>query len=316
MQRRAFFKNAGLGAVGIGFGLSGCSVRNGMLYRTLGRTGIEVSLLGFGSHLTDENSANPDGRDRQIQYSIERGVNIFDIYEHGYGQFKPMAKSLSKHRDKAIISLVSVELDSRREIEGALKTFNTDYIDLYRSVTIEPARTDPLFEMKEQGKIRAVGIVAHYEEILLKSLEAYDFDYIMIPYNFHHNSVGTSGKGTSYEKLMWLVKERNIGLLAMKPMGSPDMIELARKNNIIGKRQETPRIPSAMLRYIYENPFIASVLPAMNSIEEVDENVESVEKPCLSDEERKILSKLSVIAYDSKSAYLPDHYKWLEKWAV
>ena len=130
MQRRTFLQKAATGAALTGFGLLGCSQKGGMLYRTLGRTGIEVSLLGFGSHLTKFNRENPEKRNRQIQLSIEKGVNLFDIYEHTYGQFKPMAGSLSGKRKDVIISLVSVEKDSRKEIEGALKNFNTDYIDL------------------------------------------------------------------------------------------------------------------------------------------------------------------------------------------
>ena len=202
MQRRTFLQTAAAGAAVTGLGLSGCSQKGGMIYRTLGRTGIEVSLLGFGSHLIQQLREKPEERDRQIQLAIDRGVNNFDIYNHGYKQFKPMSQSLAGKRDKAVISLVNVEEDSKAEIEGALKTFNTDYIDLYRACNTVPERTDPLFEFKEQGKIRAVGIVAHYEEILLKQLDEYDFDYIMIPYNFHHNSAGSSGTGTSYEKLM------------------------------------------------------------------------------------------------------------------
>ena len=186
MQRREFLNKSAKGAVAAGIGFFNCSENGGMIFRSLGRTGIKVSLLGFGSHLTEENRENPEKRDRQIQHSLDCGINLFDIYEHGYGQFKPMAKSLAGKRKQAIISLVSVEKDSKKEIEGALKTFKTDYIDLYRAVNTDPSITDPLFEFKEQGKIRAVGIVAHYEEILLKELEVYDFDYIMLPYNFHH----------------------------------------------------------------------------------------------------------------------------------
>ena len=315
MQRRTFLQSAAAGAAVTGLGVSGFCYKGGMIYRTLGRTGIKLSLLGYGSHLTQQLREKPDERDRHIQLSIDRGVNNFDIYDHGYKQFKPMAKSFSGKRDKAVISLVSVEKDSRAEVEGALKTFNTDYIDLYRAVNTNPEHADPLFELKEQGKIRAVGIVAHYEEILLKQLDEYDFDYIMIPYNFHHNSAGTSGTGTSYEKLMWIVKERNLGLIAMKPIGSPSMIELAQKHNLMEKTGDNPSIPKAMLHYIYENPNIASVIPAMNSIDELEENYTSLEKPMLDDEERQALSKLSRLAFESKSAYLPNHYKWLERWA-
>lgn len=317
MKRRAFLKNTGLGAAGIGMGFSGCSGKGGMLYRILGKTGIKVSLLGFGSHLTEENKENPEGRDRQIQEAIDRGVNLFDIYEHGYEQFEPMAKSLSKHsRDKTIISLVSVEKDSKREVEGALKTFKTDYIDLYRAVNTIPESTDPLFEFKEQGKIRAVGFVAHYEEHALKGIEQYDFDYVMLPYNFHHNWGGPSALGTTYDLLMPILKKRNMGLIAMKPLATHHMLKLASELKMMREDLEgTPVIP-AMLRYVFENPAVHNTLPTMNSVEELLENYSAIEHPELDKENREVLKRLSKAAHETLGAYLSPQYRFLERWTA
>ena len=147
-------------------------------------------------------------------------------------------------------------------------------------------------------------------------IDQFDFDYLMLPYNFHHNSAGASGKGTSYEKLMRVIKEKNIGLLAMKPMGSNQMVKLARENNFFGKDHKGPSIPMAMLRYIYENPNITCAIPAMNSMEELKENLASIEHHGLSDEEWNELVKLSRFAFETKGAYLTPQYKWLERWAV
>ena len=97
MKRREFVKSAALSAVAA---TAGCSTTGDkkagdtMTYSILGKTGMKVSRLSFGSHLTKENMADPDGRDRQIQFGIEKGINLFDIYEHPYQQFEPMSKSL------------------------------------------------------------------------------------------------------------------------------------------------------------------------------------------------------------------------------
>ena len=102
MKRRKFFKTAVTGATAASLSFYGCTRSGGMLYRNFGKTGIKVSLLGFGSHLANENKANPKGRDRQIQEAIDRGVNFFDIYEHGYEQFEPMAKSLAAKKNDVV----------------------------------------------------------------------------------------------------------------------------------------------------------------------------------------------------------------------
>ena len=325
MKRRTFIKTTALAGAAAGASMTGCGNSGGMIYRQLGRTGIQVSLLGFGSHLAKENKEDPKERDRQIQEGIDRGVNFFDIYEHGYEQFEPMAKSLAPHKQKAVISLVTIASRNykhyrfkniQEEVEGALRIFGRDYIDCYRIVNKVDSDADVLFRFKEQGKIRAVGVVAHYEEDAIKALEECDFDYVMLPYNFHHNWGGASALGTTYDLLMPLLRKRNVGIIAMKPMGSVDMIKLARSNNIIGQNAAGTPVPPAMLRFIFENPSVATAIPTMNSVDEVRMNYTAVERPALDDNDRKALIHLSRTAYETQSAYLSPHYKFLERWTV
>ena len=62
-----------------------------MQYRRLGKSEILVSEVSFGSHLKRYNVEDPEGRRRQIEAGIEKGINLFDIYEHSYKQFEPMS---------------------------------------------------------------------------------------------------------------------------------------------------------------------------------------------------------------------------------
>ncbi|MBT4482759.1 MAG: hypothetical protein HOC71_03670 [Candidatus Latescibacteria bacterium] len=325
MKRRKFLETAAFAGATASIYPMGCEHSGGMIYRTLGKSGIKVSLLGFGSHLSKENKSNSKERDRQIKEGLDRGINFFDIYEHGYEQFEPMAKSLASHNNDVVISLVTIASRNNihyrfknihEEVEGALKIFKRDHIDCYRVVNKVDRDADVLFRFKEQGKVRAVGIVAHYEEDAIKALEERDFDFVMLPYNFHHNWGGASALGTTYDLLMPLLKKNNIGIIAMKPMGSVDMIKLARDNNIIGPNAHGIPVPPAMLRYIFENPYIATAIPTMNSVDEVQMNYTAVERPALDDADRDVLVTLSKIAFETKSAYLSPHYQFLERWTV
>ena len=77
--------------------------------RTLGKTGISVSEIGFGSHLNSENRSDPEGRVDQIRKGLELGINLFDIYNHGSdAAFELMSMALGPFRHNIIISLVSV----------------------------------------------------------------------------------------------------------------------------------------------------------------------------------------------------------------
>lgn len=167
-----------------------------MRYRVLGKTGIEVSAIGFGSHLNDVILSNPLARANHTRKGLELGINLFDVYDHGLHQFAPMSKSLGPVRQEVVISLVAMWHQSqvRQEVDYALKTFDTDYIDLYRIYmeTDTPrdqveSRYQALQQAKQEGKVRAVGLVTHDHATLAQMLRAYpELDYLMLPYNFRH----------------------------------------------------------------------------------------------------------------------------------
>ena len=330
MRRRLFLK--GIGSATAVLPVAGCSILTSRKYnnykptgqiprRTLGTTGIEVSMLGFGSHLKKELIAKPEYRDRMIKLGFEGGINLFDVYDHsGYKQFIPMGKSLRGFRKKAIISLVAVKTteEMQDEIDGALKIFYTDYIDLYRNYIVDDDRMNILEKNKKAGKIRAIGIVSHDVASMTDYIDRYQniLDYVMIIYNFHHNCgfINENYPTNDYSALIPRCKRLGFGILGIKPMGSDAMIALARKERFF--KDKKANIAQAMLRHIYQNSEIHSALPAMNNMEEVVINLESAYNPLLSSYEKKLLENLSTAAASTKRAYLPDHYKWLENWAA
>ena len=95
-------------------------------------------------------------------------------------------------------------------------------------------------------------------------------------------------------------------------MGSDAMVALALKENYF--KDKKANVAQAMLKHIFQNPGIDSAMPAMNSMEELETNLEAAYNPALSAYEQKLLDNLSAHATTTNSAYLPDHYKWLENW--
>lgn len=329
MKRRLFLKGIGTATA---LPVAGCSMISDRKYssykpsgqiprRTLGKSGIDVSMLGFGSHLKQELVRNPKLRDRMIKLGFEGGINVFDVYDHSnYNQFEPMGKSLRGFRKDAVISLVAVKPteEMQDEIDGALKVFYTDYIDLYRNYIIDDDRMNILEKNKQSGKIRAIGVVSHDTESMMNYIDRYQntLDYVMIIYNFHHNCGFSDGNypPNNYSALIPLCKHLNIGVIGIKPMGSDAMIALAQKENYFADTKAN--VSQAMLRHIFQNPEIDSAMPAMNNMEEVITNLEAAYNPALSAYEQKMLDNLSAFATSTKSAYLPDHYKWLENWTT
>ncbi|MFC1607996.1 aldo/keto reductase [Candidatus Latescibacterota bacterium] len=337
MKRRDMIKKSALGAATLGMGVSAVGAREKvvipnkplprnreMVYRDLGNTGIKVSLLGFGSHLSKENLKDEKRRDRQIQEGIENGINVFDIYDHSiFHQFKPMAKSLAGKRKDVVLSLVSVTDDTRAEVEGALRTFNTDYIDLYRIVYKDSdnySKDDEvlklLLKMKDEGKIRAVGAVSHNEFGVLSAVEDFPVDYIMMPINFHHNKGWAADPADSYSKVIPLCREKNIGILCIKPMGGDPLVSYAQHLGYFSSDYRGPSYPKAALRYLWQNQDIASVMPSLNTNGELWDALDALWLPEFTKVDKSVLKKLSKKADKTLGAYLPPHYKWMEDWRI
>ena len=154
-----------------------------MKYRQLGKTGIAVSEIGFGSHLSRPNMSDPGARAAQIRKGLDLGINLFDIYDHSYKQFAPMREILRPVRQQVLISLVSMSQQPEKEVEYALETLDTDTIDLYRlyvpigSNDLLAARLEKLQRAKKQGKIRAIGLVGHSQT----SLVAVSYTHLTLP---------------------------------------------------------------------------------------------------------------------------------------
>jgi aryl-alcohol dehydrogenase-like predicted oxidoreductase len=288
---------------------------------TLGKTGIKVSRFGFGSHLKQELIARPKYRDQMIKLGFEGGINLFDVYDHSnYKQFIPMGQSLKGFRKEAIVSLCVVKPtpEVQDEIDGALQSFLTDYIDLYRLYTVDDDRMAILEKNRQAGKIRAIGVVSHDVNVMMKYLDDYGntFDFIMIVYNFHHNNGFFSDKGypdNDYSALIPRCERMGLGILGIKPMGSDHMVELAMKDGYYSDAKANPS--QAMLRYVFQNPAIDCTMTAMNSMDELFENLKAAYNPKLSSYEETMLKKISDAAAATKGAYLPPHYRWLENWA-
>jgi aryl-alcohol dehydrogenase-like predicted oxidoreductase len=296
-----------------------------MQYRKLGKTGISVSEVSFGSHLKKFNIENPEHRRKQIEIGIEKGINLFDIYEHSYQQFAPMSKALEYVRNKVVISLVTVwrTVDEvTEEVESSLRVFNRDYIDLYRVVLggnwdDSEQRLTSLMKAKEQGKIRAVGGVVHYPEHLLEALKRYpDLGYIMVPASFY------APRLIRDEELISAIKRSNVGVIAMKPMGAADEESgYIFKLKPSGRDFETLKkkglsLGKLTIKYLLQSDVIATALPAMNSVEEVLENVQASGDGPLTEEEEKFLQIYREEGDRSFAKILPENDYWITPWKV
>jgi aryl-alcohol dehydrogenase-like predicted oxidoreductase len=170
--------------------------------RTLGKTGIDISEIGFGCMSLEKSK---DNAERLIHQVHEKGVNFFDtadLYDKGANEewvgnaVKPFRKQIILatkvgnvwHDDGEGWDWNPTKSHILSAVDESLRRLQTDYIDLYQlhGGTIE----DPIDEiieafelLKEQGKIRAYGISSIRPNVIREYVKRSNISSVMMQYS-------------------------------------------------------------------------------------------------------------------------------------
>lgn len=196
-----------------------------MQYRTLGKTGFEVSGVVYGGIVSTD--VGQQDSDRSVSWSIDRGVNYFDVAPTYGDAEEKLGNSLKPYRKDVYLACKTTE----RSREGALKEINrslellhTDWFDVFQlhslttredvEVAFGPGGIMELLrELKEKGAIRKLGFSAHSEYAALEALSLYDFDTVLFPTSYQLDM----GEGISRDLKAQKAK-RGFGFLGMKSL--------------------------------------------------------------------------------------------------
>jgi predicted aldo/keto reductase-like oxidoreductase len=238
LTRRQFLELAT--AAGFAAGVSrnswGAETREGVPYRTLGRTGEKVSIVGLGGYHIGSQSSEQESI-RIIRTALDNGINFLDNcwdYNDGASEVR-MGKALGDGYRQKVFLMSKIDGRTKRaaavQIDESLRRLQTDHIDLMQFHEVirdtDPDRIfragggmEAMLEAKKAGKVRYVGFTGHKSpDIHLKMLTTafshdFTFDSVQMPLNVmdaHFNSFG--------EKVLPVLVKHNIGVLGMKPMG-------------------------------------------------------------------------------------------------
>ena len=246
-----------------------------MEYRVLGKTGLQVSRIGFGGIPIQKIDA--DGTRALIFKLMETGVNFIDTARAYTVSEEYLGYALEGVRDKFVLATKSMARTKdamAKDIDISLQNLRTDYIDLYQvhnpgaadleKVMAEGGALEALLEAKAAGKIGHIGITLHSVELFKKALDLDWVETIMFPYNI----VETQG-----EELIAECERKNIGFICMKPLagGAIEDADIA-------------------LRFIVSNPAVTVVIPGMAEKKEIEQNVSATSdtSPLNAEEQKKI----------------------------
>jgi len=275
-------------------------------YRTLGRTGEKVSVIGVGGfHLgkmDDEKESI-----RIVRAAMDRGINFLDNcwdYNEGKSETR-MGKALKDgYRDRAFL-MTKVDGRSKKEaakqIDQSLRRLKTDHVDLMQFHEVirfeDPDRIfapdgaiEAFTEAREAGKLRFIGFTGHKDpHVHLYMLEVaarhnFQFDTVQMPLNVmdaHFRSFG-------HHVLPVLVKNK-IGVLGMKSMGA---------GVILQSKQVTP---IECLHYAMNLP-TSVVITGMDKMELLEQAIQAALtfRPMSEEEVGKLLAKTAAAAASGK----------------
>jgi predicted aldo/keto reductase-like oxidoreductase len=211
--------------------------------RTLGRTGVKVSLIGLGGWHLGFKQIDDDLSVRIIRTAVDNGINFMDNcwdYNDGASEVR-MGKALRDGYRERVFLMTKIDgrtkEEATKQLDESLRRLQVDHIDLVQHHEIlrfeDPHRifddqgaNAALLEARAAGKLRYIGFTGHKDpRIHLYMLEVaqqngFQFDTVQMPLNV------MDAHYRSFEKLVLPeLVQQNIGVLAMKALANGTILE-------------------------------------------------------------------------------------------
>jgi hypothetical protein len=258
-------------------------------YRTLGRTGLKVTTVGMGCMITSDPSV--------IERALDAGINHFDTargYQHGNNE-RMVGAALGKRRKNIVLSTKTEARDKKgalEQLEISLRELNTDYIDIwYLHGKSDPSQApDDMIEAqqiaKQQGKIRFAGISTHDTPKMAPWMAQKGvFDVLLTMYNFSMEpAVGEAIAAAA---------KSGMGIVGMKVMAGG--FRKARPGTPLHEKLSHPGASLAMLKWVIRDPNIATTIPSITDMDQLEENLKAMDQPYSSRDEKLLAAHLDAI---------------------
>jgi uncharacterized protein len=250
----------------------------GMRYRRLGRTGLEVSEIGFG--------AVPLADEEVLLYAAERGVNYVDTspcYRGGRSE-EAIGRALARARDRFVVTTKwcphHFGRPARRAVflellDSSLRRLRTDHVDIVLNHEVgkssdglgyarleNPEMLEAFETAKRAGKVRFLGASGHdgdLMDVMTRAVDSGRFDVLLCRYSFLDYP--------DQQRLIDRAHAAGVGFVAMKTLAGAKGADLGRFRG----RQSTYK--QAALKWVLANPKLSNLVISISSRRQVDEYV-------------------------------------------
>ena len=234
-----------------------------------------VTELGLGAMDTPQVKEGEE----TLHLALDLGINFIDtareyqdseyligkvIRARGGKDFYAATKTFSRTRD-----------DSQYDVDRSLKILGIEKVDLYQLHDVsslqaweqamqEGGALEGLQIARERGLVDYIGISSHSLEVLEKAITCGEFDTVMLEYSAFFRET---------DRLITLAKDRDVGIIAMRPLGGSGRTSAIR-TRMKASGQETYLTPAMLLRYVLSRPEISVAIPGVRYPSRVRENVQ------------------------------------------
>jgi L-galactose dehydrogenase len=274
-----------------------------MEYRTLGKTGMEISIIGYGASPLGNVFGETDEAEgvSAVHYAIDHGINYFDVapmYGVTLAETR-LGKALGGKRDKIFLATKCCRYDmdefdfsTKRVLESideSLKRLQTDYVDVYQVHDIEFGDKEQVIneaipaarKVQQSGKARFVGITGLPVRYLRHVAELVEVDTIL---SWAHYDLLEDEMDTV---LTPFVREKGIGLMNASPLhqrlltekGPPEwhrspkeVLEAGLKLAALC-REHGVNIADVAMRFALDYPHVATTIVGMSKLRHVEQNI-------------------------------------------
>lgn len=264
-----------------------------IITRTLGRTGLKVSVVGLGATSPDISQA-----------ALDAGINYLDTAErYGGGNHESMLGEVLKGRPRESyvittkilglrdnrtglppkgLSPAAFREDFRKKMERSLKRLDVDRVDILYihgadnpELLEMPMVKEIMLELKEEGKTRFIGVSFHHKELELipAAVQAKIYDVLITSYNFrqpHREKV---------RQAIAAAAEAGLGIVAMKTLGGAYW----------DKERKYPVNAKAALKWILQDENLHTTIPGITTYGQLEMDVSVMEDLTLTPQEKEDL---------------------------
>jgi aryl-alcohol dehydrogenase-like predicted oxidoreductase len=262
--------------------------------RALGRTGLEVPVIGMGTWKTfDVRGTRAEANAREIvDHALAAGVDFFDSSPM-YGEAeRVLGAALEERREEALVATkvwTRSSSEARSQVDAALRFFG-GHVDLYQVHNLVSWRENLalLESLKESGRITAIG-ATHYSSSafgeLREVMETGRVTAIQIPYNPRERDVE--------REILPLAADLGLGIVVMRPFGEGSLMR-----RLPPAADLEPLAPfgvhtwgQALLKWILSDERCHVAIPATSKPERMTENAGAGSPPWFGPEERDYVAR-------------------------